>query len=134
MITKNGPKLLEINARAGLEIQNVNLVPLAKRLEQVEDIKVRSPEKGVAIAKTLFGETHHGATGKKIIHFLDRAIYRGSDIIVRVSPELKKTQISPDLKKKIVEDTILQMASGVQILINATPEIANVKEKNQIFL
>ena len=45
VITKNGPKLLEINARAGLEIQNVNLVPLAKRLRQVENLKVLSPEK-----------------------------------------------------------------------------------------
>lgn len=45
VITKNGPRLLEINARAGLEIQNVNLVPLARRLSQVEGIKVISPEK-----------------------------------------------------------------------------------------
>lgn len=45
VITKNGPKLLEINARAGLEIQNVNLVPLAARLTQVETLKIHSPEK-----------------------------------------------------------------------------------------
>ena len=45
VITKNGPKLLEINARAGLEIQNVNLVPLAARLAQVETLKIHSPEK-----------------------------------------------------------------------------------------
>ena len=36
VITKNGPKLLEINARAGLKIQNVNLVPLENRLKKIE--------------------------------------------------------------------------------------------------
>lgn len=45
VITRNGPKLLEINARAGLEIQNVNLVPLASRLSKIEGIKVLTPEK-----------------------------------------------------------------------------------------
>ncbi|MCA9378536.1 hypothetical protein KC711_06715 [Candidatus Peregrinibacteria bacterium] len=45
VITKNGPKLLEINARAGLEIQNVNLVPLDSRLRKIEDIKILTPEK-----------------------------------------------------------------------------------------
>lgn len=45
VITEKGPKLLEINARAGLEIQNVNLIPLASRLKKVEDIKISTPEK-----------------------------------------------------------------------------------------
>ncbi|USN54431.1 MAG: hypothetical protein H6765_07870 [Candidatus Peribacteria bacterium] len=45
VITDDGPKLLEINARAGLKIQNVLGIPLRQRLEKISDIKVSSPEK-----------------------------------------------------------------------------------------
>ena len=51
-----GPILLEINARAGLAVQIANLAPLRKRLERIEGVKVSTPEKGVRIAKDMFGE------------------------------------------------------------------------------
>lgn len=35
VITKNGPKLLELNARAGMEIQNITLAGLEDRLQKV---------------------------------------------------------------------------------------------------
>lgn len=74
VITPNGPKLLEINARAGLEIQNVNLVPLEKRLRQVSDLVVQTPEKGVAIAKTLFShDSQTGLVGRIILHLEQQA-------------------------------------------------------------
>jgi alpha-L-glutamate ligase-like protein len=50
-----GPILLEINARAGLKVQIANRAPLRKRLEQIADVKVTSPEKGVRVAKDMFG-------------------------------------------------------------------------------
>lgn len=54
VITPDGPKILEINARAGLEIQNVCGLPLKDRLEKLGKMKVADPEKGVEIAKALF--------------------------------------------------------------------------------
>lgn len=51
----SGPVLLEINARAGLSVQIANLAPLRKRLERIEGVKVTTPEKGVRIAKDMFG-------------------------------------------------------------------------------
>lgn len=57
MITEEGPKLLEINARAGLKIQLALQLPLKQRLEKVGDLKITSPEKGVEISQTLF--SHH---------------------------------------------------------------------------
>lgn len=55
-IDKNsGPVLLEINARAGLDVQIANLAPLRKRLQRIEGVKVTSPTKGVRIAKDMFG-------------------------------------------------------------------------------
>lgn len=51
-----GPLVLEVNARPGLEIQRVNKASLRNRLERVEDIKVSSVERGVALGKSLFAD------------------------------------------------------------------------------
>lgn len=56
VITENWPKILEINARAWLEIQNVCLLPLKKRLDKIKDLKVWEPEKWVELSKSLFSE------------------------------------------------------------------------------
>jgi len=49
-----GPLVLELNARPGIGIQNVNLVPLKKRMERVEGLEVVNAQQGVKIAQTLF--------------------------------------------------------------------------------
>ncbi len=64
VITDSGPKLLEINARAGLEVQNVTLVPLRARLDKLANVDTSDPEKGVEIAKALFGR-HKNSTALK---------------------------------------------------------------------
>lgn len=51
----NGPMLLEINARAGLNVQLANLAPLRRRLERIQGVHVTTPEKGVRIAQDMFG-------------------------------------------------------------------------------
>jgi hypothetical protein len=47
---------LEINARAGLEVQKVTNAPLEKILKKIKDLNIQDPEKGVEIAKTLFSK------------------------------------------------------------------------------
>lgn len=51
---EDGPMVLEINARPGLNIQFANMAPLKSRLRRVEGLKVSTPEKGVTLAKNLF--------------------------------------------------------------------------------
>jgi hypothetical protein len=51
----DGPTVLEVNARPGLDIQLANMSPLFSRLKRVEDLSVSSPEKGVRIGRSLFG-------------------------------------------------------------------------------
>jgi alpha-L-glutamate ligase-like protein len=51
---EKGPMILEINFLPGLTIQIANQAGLRKRLERVEDLKVRDAEHGVLIAKSLF--------------------------------------------------------------------------------
>ena len=72
-IDKNsGPVLLEINARAGLAVQIANLAPLRKRLERIEGVKVTSVQKGVRIAKDMFGNT----VEKEITHLSGKEVIR----------------------------------------------------------
>lgn len=67
----DGPLLLEINVRPGLEIQNVNLAPLKTRLDKVEWVDVWSVEKGVRIWRDLFSwdieEKIKSLSGKKVV-------------------------------------------------------------------
>ena len=110
VITDEGPKLLEINARAGLEVQNASNLPLKRRLEKIADIKVDEPAKWVDIAKSLF------TTEKKVIT-LNKVLYlsqkwqiileweeEDEKIQITVEVDLKKTKnyISPDLYEKVV--------------------------------
>lgn len=53
---EDGPLVLELNARPGLKIQFANMAPLKSRLRRIEGLKVATPEKGVNIARSLFGE------------------------------------------------------------------------------
>jgi len=54
-LTQRGPLILELNARPGLSIQNVNKEGLKERLLKVKKMKVLTPSKGVRIGKELFG-------------------------------------------------------------------------------
>ncbi len=66
-----GPVLLEINARAGLQLQVANQAGLRKRLERVKGLKVKTPQQGIRIAKDMFGNvterTITNISGKTII-------------------------------------------------------------------
>lgn len=50
-----GPMVLELNARPGLAIQIANLEGLKGRLRRVAGVKVKNIERGVRLAKDLFG-------------------------------------------------------------------------------
>jgi alpha-L-glutamate ligase-like protein len=63
---KTLPKVLEVNAQPGLKIQLSNKAGLRQRLRRVEDLEVESSEKGIKIAKALFGEKDLAHMGKKI--------------------------------------------------------------------
>ncbi len=60
VLTPQGVKVLELNARAGLKIQIANKVPLKARLNKVEDLTIHSAEEGVQIAQQLFRQRAGG--------------------------------------------------------------------------
>ncbi len=92
VITDEGPKLLEINARAGLEVQNASVVYLKKRLEKISDIKVTEPEKGVEIAKSLF-------TTEKVPVSLTKVVYlsQKANLILEWPEEDEKIKVEVDV-------------------------------------
>ena len=103
VITEDGPKLLEMNARAGLEVQNANLVPLKSRLRQVADLKVTSPEKGVEIARTLFQSEPTFLVSREEFLFLEEDVYsidaawEKIPFTLSIDIHREESAISPDL-------------------------------------
>lgn len=56
VLAKNrGPVILELNARPGLSIQIANAAPLQERLMRVKGLEVDSIDRGIRLAKDLFG-------------------------------------------------------------------------------
>lgn len=104
-----GPVLLEINARAGLQVQVANMAPLRRRLERIEGVKVNSPEKGVRIAQDIFGlkieaKCEEGA-GKTVIGTMERVEVIGkkgtAKIIAQAGPEIEKSILDKAIANEI---------------------------------
>lgn len=105
VITTDGPKLLEMNARAGLEVQNANILPLRRRLEQVSNLAITDPEKGVEIAKTLFDTDTQGISQQNKLYLREMAVASSAsgdvEIELRVNLAQPGNSISSDLAKKL---------------------------------
>jgi alpha-L-glutamate ligase-like protein/uncharacterized protein (TIGR02421 family) len=104
-----GPVLLEINARAGLGVQIANLAPLQRRLERIQGIKVSTPEKGVRVAKDMFGnvvekEIKH-MTGREIVGSLEPVkVLVGANpyrLMAKVNAGQEKSLLSRDFAAKV---------------------------------
>lgn len=104
-----GPVLLEINARAGISIQLANMTPLRKRLEKLDGVSVTSVEKGIRIAKDMFGysieKNIKSLSGKNVIGIHEKIeIFHKKqtfDSVAFINTSKKKSYISPEFAKKI---------------------------------
>ena len=117
---EQGPVLLEVNARAGLMVQVANLAPLRSRLERIEGLKVGTPEKGVRIAKELFGEKTHerraapASPERPVLGLHETIILSGdgtnAEVPVVLSTKEERTIFSPQLVKELSEQGMLEPA------------------------
>ncbi|MBU1992445.1 MAG: tyrosine/phenylalanine carboxypeptidase domain-containing protein [Patescibacteria group bacterium] len=110
----SGPLLIEINARAGLGVQIANLAPLRRRLERIEGVKVTTPEKGIRIAKDMFGnvmekELAH-KTGKEIIGAEEEI-----EIILGEGTVKIKAAINTNYERTVIDE---QFADEMKLLEN----------------
>lgn len=108
---EKGPLVVELNARPGLSIQIANDDGLKWRLKKASGLKIRSTERGIRIAKDLFGgeieEEVEAITGRKIIGLKEEAIFFTKDgisnekISVKVDTGADSTSIDRELAEKL---------------------------------
>lgn len=110
VITTQGPKLLEVNGKAWLEIQNVSLLPLEKILAKIDDIQVSSPQKGVEITKSLLWSEKWLVTESiKAVYLSQKGVLVASkkglkkqfDLVVTTNTEKKRNYIHPKFIQKL---------------------------------
>lgn len=113
VITNDGPKLLEINARAWLEVQNITGIKLKSTLEKIKDMKIDYPEKGVEIAKTLFSAEKANTNNTKVIYLsqygnIQRENTEGKqeqEVVVEVDLNQSEAQVAANILENIKNDT-----------------------------
>lgn len=144
VITNEWPKLLEINARAGLEVQKVTNAPLEKILKKIEDLNIQDPEKGVEIAKTLFSKESSDLIKQQKILYLSqyaKLVFKWeeneiNDMIVEIDLNKQNNYISPNMQEKMKQksDFFLDLYEN-DIILKKTKFIAKEQlEENKIIL
>ncbi len=108
-----GPAVLEVNARAGLNVQIANLAPLQSRLERVKGLKVASPEKGVRMGQDLFGQKVKQAQDqlkkdeRPVLGLKETIVISGAGSTFEepclITPEQDRTEFSAELLKELCE-------------------------------
>jgi len=136
-----GPLIVEINARPGLSIQLANKDGLRWRLKKVRDIKVTTIEKGIRIAKYLFGgeieEEVETITGKDVIGIVEKAILFDSnkneyEVKAKVDTGADSTSIDTNLAIKLGFEDIINAFDNLDLPVNLERG-EGLKIKNEIF-
>lgn len=121
-----GPVLLEINARAGLGVQVANLAPLRRRLERVTGIKVQNPEKGVRMAKDMFGNVAEreikSRTGKEVV-----GIFEPVKVLVESKPYRLMARLNPNVERTVVDTHFAQKIGLMDSLPKASQSSFKLK-------
>ncbi|MFA5777363.1 MAG: sugar-transfer associated ATP-grasp domain-containing protein [Parcubacteria group bacterium] len=115
--SEKGPVFLELNARPGLSIQIANLDGLKRRLERVQELKIKTIERGVRVGMDLFGgEIEEGVediSGKKVIGTVEK--------VKLISKDGKEIEVEAKIDTGAVStsiDTELAKQLGFEDLIN----------------
>ena len=91
-----GPVILEVNARPGLGIQMANQDGLLERILQVQKKKIRTPERAVELALTLFGgevvEEVEAIIGKQVIGIVENVELKPTEQILAYYKNLRKKE------------------------------------------
>lgn len=146
----DGPMVLEINARPGPKIQLANSTPLQSRLRRVEGLTVKTPEKGVRLAKSLFGldvEEIEDTTGRTVVGVEEPvAIYDSEGnphwVKAKIDTGAYRTALDRELAQKfsidrpIVDYKPVRAALGAETrpVVNLTFDLSGRPVRTQVFL
>lgn len=145
VITKKWPKLLEINARAGLEIQNITGKPLLSIMKKIEDIDVTTPNKWIEISKSLFSDEHISEFKEQHIVYLSQTgklLYqkenkkRGLPITITVGIDKLKNYTSDRVMRKLIgaKDISIDLWHHDTIFKNISLTVSKEVQGNKIIL
>jgi hypothetical protein len=118
-----GPVFLELNARPGLSIQIANLDGLLGRLRRVEDLKIKTVEKGVAVGMNLFGgeieEEIEDISGKKIVGTVEKVKLIGKnmkeiEVEAKIDTGAYSTSIDTRLARELGFESVLEYFDSIE--------------------
>lgn len=105
---EEGPLVLEVNARPGLQIQLANGASLRTRLDRLEDMRVPSTEFGIDLAQRLFAE--HALSDvrgdTKVLHIVEKIALLGPNgkkkvVRAKIDTGAYRTAIDEKLVKEL---------------------------------
>lgn len=127
---EDGPLLLEMNIRAGLEVQVANLAPLKSRLKRVEGIDVTSIEKGVRLGRDLFSwdieEKITNISWKKVLGTKEYVKITAEEKSHTYLANIRVSQSTNYIDRKFVEN-VLKISPEENTKIRLDCEIIGVK-------
>ncbi len=119
----DGPLVLEVNARPGLDIQFANLAPLKSRLKRVEGLGTKSIEKKIQLAKNLFSEDLEQeieeVSGHTVLSIEEKVIILDQEgkehsLLAKVDTGAYRTTIDEGIARKIGIDKPVIIHKGVR--------------------
>ncbi len=125
VITADGPKLLEVNGKAWLEIQNIAGIPLQKILYKISDLDITTPQKWIEVARSLFAPVKDSSIPQSKILYLSQkwvlSLIKGNDqqdmdVVIATKPNKKRNYTSLDIVDAVQNSDYVHMKIGNTIL------------------
>jgi alpha-L-glutamate ligase-like protein len=119
-----GPLIIELNARPGLSIQLANSDGLRWRLKKASGIKVKTKEKGMRLAKDLFGgeieEEIENISGKELIGIYEKVTLIGInenrvDVLAKIDTGADRSSIDEKLAIELGYGEIVNVFKNIKI-------------------
>lgn len=113
-----GPMVLEVNARPGLSIQNANLAFLGDRLKRIKGLKINTVNKGVAVARELFGGEVEAEieeiSGRQVVGIIEHITLLGKEgtenkLDAKLDTGADSTSIDRGLARKLGYGNVLKI-------------------------
>lgn len=120
---ERGPVFLELNARPGLSIQISNLDGIRRRLERVQELQIKTIEKGVRVGMDLFGgEIEEGVediSGKKVIGTVENIKLIGKDgkeieAEAKIDTGANSTSVDIELAKQLGFEDVINFWNSIE--------------------
>lgn len=140
-----GPMIVELNARPGLSIQLANNDGLRWRLKKASDIKVKTVEKGIQLAKYMFGgeieDEIETISGKDVIGIYENVTFfdpKNVEIVTKakIDTGADSTSIDKELAGKLGFQDIIDAFTAEELPEDLPREegLARMKELNERLL